>query len=95
MRDSGVVVPNLNVGWRAPGGDGAEQAVQGLDVGARACWEVGVGGGLEERSEERGLCDGQLGVGSHDGGGRVVVMGGRASDRRLLESWACHERDLG
>lgn len=66
VRISGVVVPNLNVGGRAPSGCGAEQAVQGLDVGARACWEVGVGGGLEERGEEGGLCDGQLGVGSHD-----------------------------
>lgn len=66
-RDSGVVVPNLNVGWRAPGGGGAEQAVQLLDLVARACWQrrmggIGSGCGLEESGEEGSLGDGQLGV---------------------------------
>lgn len=72
-----MVVPNLNVGWRAPGDGGAEQTVQLLDLVARACWEWegGIGGGLEKGGEEGSLRDGELGVGGHDG--RVVIRDGR------------------
>lgn len=74
-----MVVPNLNVGWRAPDGGGAEQAVQLLDLGARAWWQwgAGVAGGLEERREERGLGDGELGVCGHAGSGVVGEREGR------------------
>lgn len=68
---------NLNVGWRAPGSGGAEQAVQLVDLIARACWEwgeVGIGGGcgLKEGGEEGGFRDGELGVRRHYGGRRAA-----------------------